>query len=367
MVFRACVDAETRAYVRFLLEIQGVQKLDIVRKFGISRSTVYRIMRSEKSRGKTVKKEGRSSNRTGRPRKLSLRDERLLIRKIEKLRLREGSFTIKRLMCEAGLESKMVSCQTVRRLLRRHGYKYILARRKGILTEADLIKRLKYAQSMKRDHDASIWTEKVAFYLDGASFIHKYNPADQARAPKGRIWRKAEEGLRIGCTSKGSHCGTGGRMAKFMVAISYREGVVLCEQYTHLNGQYFKDFIKKEFPKAFKKAKKGRSKLWVQDGDPSQNSALALSAWLSIGAKLLPIPPRSPDLNPIENVFKLVKSRLAKDAIENNITRENFDEFSQRVKATILNFDKNIIDKTIASMNKRIELIIEKKGGRTKY
>ena len=33
------------------------------------------------------------------------------------------------------------------------------------------------------------------FFLDGVSFIHKYNPLDQARAPKGRIWRKPREGL----------------------------------------------------------------------------------------------------------------------------------------------------------------------------
>ena len=42
--------------------------------------------------------------------------------------------------------------------------------------------------------------------------------------------RKDDEGLAFGCSAKGSHCGTGGRVAKFMVAITYREGVILCEQ-----------------------------------------------------------------------------------------------------------------------------------------
>jgi len=45
---------------------------------------------------------------------------------------------------------------------------------------------------------------------------------------------------------EGSHCGSGGRMAKFMVVISYREGLVLCEQYDKLDGHYFKDLVERE-------------------------------------------------------------------------------------------------------------------------
>ena len=40
---------------------------------------------------------------------------------------------------------------------------------------------------------------------------------------------------------------------------------------------------------------------------------------------------------------------------------------SQRVKQTMEDFPKDVIDKTIESMNKRIGLIIKCKGQRTKY
>ena len=133
-------------------------------------------------------------------------------------------------MLEAGIDARTVSCKTVRRLLHRHGYKYIQARRKEILTVAGHERRLKFARGIKREYTCSLWTDQVAFYLDGVSFAHKYKPANQARSTQGRIWRKPEEGLRTGCTAKGSHCGSGGQMARFMVAISYREGIVLCEQ-----------------------------------------------------------------------------------------------------------------------------------------
>ena len=147
-----------------------------------------------------------------------------------------------------------------------------------------------------------------------------------------------------------------------MVAISYREGVVLCEQYDKLDGHYFKDLVERKFVNMFENANKGDSKLWIQDGDPSQNSALARCSWLALGAELLSIPPRSPDINPIENFFKLVKDRLTKDAIANNITWESFPDFSNRVRETILNMDKAVIDKIIESMNERMDLIISKKG-----
>ena len=78
-------------------------------------------------------------------------------------------------------------------------------------------------------------------------------------------------------------------------------------------------------------------------------------------------PPRSPDINPIENFFKLVKDHLAKDAIANNITWESFPDFSIHVKETILSMDKAAIDKIIESMNKTMDSIINKKGGKSKY
>lgn len=74
----------------------------------------------------------------------------------------------------------------------------------------------------------------ICFYLEGVSFYHKYNPLDDARVPKGKIWRKRKEGLSV--TAKGTHVGSGGRVVKMIVAISYGKGVIYCEQYEKLDG-----------------------------------------------------------------------------------------------------------------------------------
>jgi hypothetical protein len=59
-------------------------------------------------------------------------------------------------------------------------------------------------------------------------FTHKTNPADEAKAPKGRIWRKPNEVMDRGCTAKGSHEGSGGD------ALSHGAGVVPCDHYNKL-------------------------------------------------------------------------------------------------------------------------------------
>ena len=112
----------------------------------------------------------------------------------------------------------------------------------------------------------------------------------------------------------------------------------------------------------FKKAKTGCSHLWLQEGDPSQNSAASRMAMKSIPAKLLSILPHSSAINLIENLFHLIKRQLNNDAIVRNINQETFEEFAARVKHTIINFDKNKIDKIIESMSKCIEMIVCNKG-----
>lgn len=86
-----------------------------------------------------------------------------------------------------------------------------------------------------------------------------------------------------------------------------------------------------------------------------------------IDAELLPIPPRSPDLNPIENVFKLVGDKLRGDALRLHTSKETFQQFQARVIGTIRTIPISTIDRTIASMDSRLSLLLEKGGMKTRY
>ena len=109
------------------------------------------------------------------------------------------------------------------------------------------------------------------------------------------------------------------------------------------------------------------TKLFLQDGDPSQNSAKSLAAVKSVGKEVFNIPPRSPDLNPIENVFNLVGQKLREDAISLNLSKETFHQFQERIVTTLNSIPTETIDKTIESIRTRLLQIISKGGHRTKY
>ena len=81
-----------------------------------------------------------------------------------------------------------------------------------------------------------------------------------------------------------------------------------------MNGSYFAKFIDDNFETMFSIADIRPKQQWIQDRDPSQNSAMAPTAMERGKGKLLKIPPRSPGLNPIENIFKLVLDCVKKQS-----------------------------------------------------
>lgn len=338
-----------------------IQRLPAYRKF--SKATVCRHM--NRAIGDIVI--DKRKNNKGRPPKLSVRDHRNILRQAEILRNDYGYFTSKRLKVFAGIAPD-VSVEAIRRVLRAAKFKYCHSRKKGVLTRNDLKLRLAFAKKVRARLSPTIWTDGIGFYLDGTGFTHKYNPYDQALAPRTMAWRKPSDGLKFQQTAKGSHEGSGGKVAHFLVAIAHDRGVILAEQYEgHLNGQQFADFVRNKFPGLFEASANSRGKLFLQDGDPAQNSRKALDAMFDVGARKFSIPARSPDLNPIENVFNNVKAQLRDDAFTKNIKWEDYPQFCKRVNHLLLNFPSTVIDKTIASMEKRINVLIKAKGQRIKY
>ncbi len=185
----------------------------------------------------------------------------------------------------------------------------------------------------------------------------------------GRVWRRRNEGLALGCTGKGRKVGSGGRVVRVHAAISYGHGVVLAKPYRKLNGKRFAKLVKNEFGNVFQQCGRNhrRPRLFLQDGDPSQNSTRVTRALRRMDATVFHIPPRSPDLNPIENIFHLLGRQLIGDALRLNIEYESFRAFRRRVTDTLLHLPQPVIDRTIASLPRRIDEIIRRRGGRLKY
>ena len=363
MAFKHCIDNVTRARGFYLSQVKGFSVRKVADLCGISTASVVRISKANRSAPSRL----RSSSKTGRKFKLSERQRRHLIHCLRVLRKRDGSFTCKRLMEEAGIKESDVSTRTVTRYLNSAGYFYFQTRKKGLMTEDDHKKRVAFAKLMQRNFSADVWKKEIAFYLDGTSIAYKRNPFDQAIAPQGRVWRKKSEGLAHGCITKGRKEGTGGKVLRLIVAKSYDKGVICCEPYEHMTGSYFATFVAEHFDRLFELAGKGVSRLWMQDGDPCQNSALAKVAIERVNSTVFKLPPRSADLHVIENVFAIVNRHLRKQARDRKIRRETFEEFKARVIDTFFTLPVVTVNRLIDSIPKRMTSVIRKRGGRIKY
>ena len=127
MVYTGKIDAESKAYVRFLREEGDLTVQEIVDLCGISRGSIYRCLNAKKCE--------KDRKLRGRPRLISPRDEQIIVRNIARLRKAEGNFSCHQLRTESGLHH--VSLCTMNRTLKRLGYGFMEARRKGMLTEKD--------------------------------------------------------------------------------------------------------------------------------------------------------------------------------------------------------------------------------------
>lgn len=353
------IDTRMSLYIKVLHQEGGVSCKEIKKRF--PQYALRSIYRHSK---KPLHIDQRKFNK-GRPKKLTERYERKILRAVHNLRKEVSSFTAKRIQEEA--QAGHVTTRTVRRCLRKHGFHYRQSRKKGLVSKQDKKIRLTFARKALH-FEKDFWKNGIDFYLDGVGFAHKTNPHGEARAAGTMQWRKPNEGLSR--TTKGKKEGSGGKMAHFYVAISYNKGVVMCKQYTwRVTGVRFAEFLTKQFPRTFRRsgARSARGRTFLQDGDPRQVSAVATKAWERLGCQCFRIPARSPDLNPIENIFHLVRKQLSDDALRLEIKKESYQMFCKRVARTIKEFPMDVIDKTIESMERRIGLVIKGRGDRTKY
>ena len=157
-------------------------------------------------------------------------------------------------------------------------------------------------------------------------------------------------------------------MVHFMAAIAYGKGVIAVEQYfERINADTISSYVHEHFASMFKTCPNPKSKVFLQDRDPSQNSCKSRSAQDKIGAQKFSIPASSPDLNQIENYFLIVKNKSRQDALEIKIEHEDFEEFLVQVKATLESVPVGVVDRTIQSMDERIDFILKRKGQRIRY
>ncbi len=101
--------------------------------------------------------------------------------------------------------------------------------------------------------------------------------------------------------------------------------------------------------------------IFQQDLAPAHTAKGTKSWFNDHGVTVLDWPANSPDLNPIENLWGIVKRKM-RDTRPNNA-----DELKATVKETWASIPPQQCHKLITSMPRRIEAVIKAKGAPTKY
>ena len=99
----------------------------------------------------------------------------------------------------------------------------------------------------------------------------------------------------------------------------------------------------------------------MQDNDPKHTSKVATEFFEKNNVEKFDWPPQSPDFNPIENLWAILDQNIP---MEGRINKTIFWEELQKQWNTI---SKQILENLVKSMPKRLQMVIDKKGGHISY
>ena len=101
---------------------------------------------------------------------------------------------------------------------------------------------------------------------------------------------------------------------------------------------------------------------FLQDGAPCHTSRYTMN-WINAqNINLIDWPGNSPDLNPIENLWSIMKAKLSRQAIRNNDHLRHLLKFMW-----VQDVSHDLCKKLARSMPRRIEMCLANEGGHTKY
>lgn len=329
---------------------KGKTAKELSEMFDIKLRTIYNIIcRAEK--------ENRlhHNNSMGRPPKLTKREQSKLLRTVNDApltTLREMTLMVK------NDSHKDVSHETVRKVLKANQYSSHVARKKPLLSKVNIEKRLSFAVA-NFDQASEYWDDVI--FCDETKIMLYYHDGPS------KVWRKRNTALQpknIIPTVKF------GKLSVMVWGCISSKGVGRLRIFNDvMTKEYYLDILKNELATSAKEfgfvepqiPNKLRYKLY-QDNDPKHKSLLCRTWLLYNCTKVIDTPAQSPDLNPIENLWALLKRKVAKrqPTNKNSLIKAIEEEWLKIPQY----YDVNGL---IQSMSRRLRAVIEANGQHTKY
>jgi transposase len=301
---------------------------EIHRRTDIPLSTIYDNIKKIKKKGTVDHARG-----NGRPKKIAGSTSKAIGQFIR----RDTSISTRTLAAKVSNFGVEVSYVTISRHLAALGYSKALPKATPMLTTIQKQNRVEWARRhLNDDWSTTLFSDETAFQLFRNTVERWYKGARPVRpTPKNRTKIFA----------------WGGFSAKGKTSL-------FCFQRI-MNAQFYVEILQRHLPEANRML--GSNWRFQQDNDPKHTSRLAQEFLRENVPSTMDWPSNSPDLNPIENLWNIVKRVVEKRLPKNLGELEIFmgEAWGEISEETLINL--------VESMPRRCELVIESNGERISY
>lgn len=321
---------------------QGLSYEYIAAKLSTSKSTICRIKKRHAPAA--------PSARSGRPKLLDGRHVRQITREVTSGVVEAAVDIAKRLRENEGV---CVSAETVRRCLEKCGFRSAHKVKKPFLSAKHMKARFEFAKSHKdwtdTDWKSVIWSDETKILRLGSD---------------GRkwCWRQPHRDLNAAHVCPTVKHG-GGSIMVWGCMTAFGPGF-LAKIDSGLNADLYCQILDGELQQSMDwYLLDWKNFIFQHDNDPKHTAKVTKELLTTRNIRVLEWPAQSPDLNPIEHLWDLLKRKLG----EYKIPPSGILELWTRVEIEWEKIAQAECVRLIESMPNRINLVLKAKGGYTKY
>lgn len=128
-----------------------------------------------------------------------------------------------------------------------------------------------------------------------------------------------------------------------------------------MNALYYRNILQKNLRISAQNMGLGNEFIFQHDNDPKHTSRVVKQFLDADNVTVLEWPPQSPDLNPIEHLWDELDRRIPKSK------RKGLKEFRTALFEEWNKIEQNVLKTLVDSMPRRLEAVIQAKGGPTRY
>lgn len=287
----------------------------------------------------------------GRPVKLSAQQTRFCVRSITGDSKSSSKKVAQKLESEFGVK---VCASTVRNVLHKAGLKAVERVEKPKLSAKHIKARLQFAKAHKdwtvEDWKNVIWSDETK--------INRFSS-------DGRSWSWKQDGESLQPRHIKQTVKHGGGSIMIWGCMTYKGVGDICKIDGIMDQKVYKEILEDKLLNSIDLYDlNAKDVIFQHDNDP-KHTAKSVRNWLkSQQFQVLRWPAQSPDLNPIEHLWAILKQKLFS---KYERPPSGMIELWKRVHSEWYNFEDDICLKLVESMPRRIEAVIKAKGMWTKY